>query len=91
MTETALTLQELTDAIGGLSVYDRGDHKNGIHDDQLKAHVRHTLRAMTDEERRLTLARIANELYLSDEAVKHSCGLEDAAALWEWLVFNRMV
>lgn len=91
MTETALTLQELTDAISGLAVYDHGDHENGIHDDQLKAHVRHVLRAMPEEEQRLTVARVAYQLYLSDAAVKRGSGLENAVALYEWLVFNKMI
>jgi hypothetical protein len=88
---TVLTIQELVNAIGGLVAYDRGRRDVGIHDDQLKVRVRETLRAMPDPVRCKTLAKIANELYLSDEVIDHTCGLQDAAALWEWLVFNRMI
>ncbi|HEY3341309.1 MAG TPA: hypothetical protein VGK81_04795 [Anaerolineae bacterium] len=91
MTQTALTAHELADSIIGLVVYDRSDHKSGLHDDQLKARVRQMLRAMPEAERRRMLAQVAIELYLSEEALKRSAGLEDVAAFWEWLVFNRMV
>ena len=89
-TQQSLSLQELVKAIGGLLAHDRG-MGTGIQDPQLKAHIRQVLRSMSDDERRQTIAHVAIELFLSDDAVKTSCGLEDAAALWEWLVFNRMV
>lgn len=90
-TQASLSKPELAKAISGLVAYDRGHQDSGVRDPQLKTRVRETLRAMPDAERRKAIAQIAIELYLSDEALKTTCGLEDAAALWEWLVFNRMV
>lgn len=82
----ALTFEELKRAADGLSAYDTGCVDSGIHDPELKQRFVETLKyAISDDERRPTVARMVRDMWLSDEAIEQGYGAEDARRFIDWL------
>jgi hypothetical protein len=76
---------ELKDALDGLHAYDSGSVDSGIHDERLRSRVKEDVRSRSMEGRRVLVARIARDLYLTDEAISQGYGLEDAREFANWL------
>jgi hypothetical protein len=84
-TDNPLTEAELWDAMDGMHAYDTGCVDSGIRDEVLRHRVKVQMRGMPDDERRMMLARLFRDNYLTDEAISQGYGLEDAADFWRWL------
>ena len=80
-----MTEEELATALEGLFAYDDGSTQIGTHDPALKARCVTYLDSLPDDESRALLARIARELWLSDDAIEVGYGLEDAAEFARWI------
>lgn len=76
---------ELKDALDGLFAWDAGCSDSGIHDERLRQRVRDYVRTLAGPERRELLARIARDLYLSDDALRQGYGLPDVEEFISWL------
>lgn len=73
----------LPEAVDALSAYDSGATDAGVRDDGMRAAVRAYLLSLSDEDRRLELARCVRAT-LSDETVRQGYGCDDALSLIEW-------
>jgi hypothetical protein len=82
-----VTDEELRDALDGLRAYDEGATDSGIRDEDLRARCKAALREREADPVRWRefAARLVRDLYLTDEAIGHEAGLEDAAGLIRWL------
>jgi hypothetical protein len=76
---------EVMAALSGLHAYDSGAVSSGIHDELLRAHVTEYVRSLSMSDRRVLMARIARELFLTDRAISQGYGLEDAQKFADWL------
>lgn len=82
--------EDLKDALDGLFAYDGGAVSSGIRDETLRMRCRDYLRSLGDSDRRVLLARIGRELYLTDAKLAQRYGLEDIAQFSQWLEDQRM-
>lgn len=86
-----MTDDELSDALDGLYAYDQGSIDSGIHDARLRARVVAEILAMPKDENQLypdRLARIAREMWLSEEAIAAGYGLEEVHRFVDWLQYD---
>lgn len=83
-----MTDEELRDALDGLHAYDEGAADSGIRDEGLRARCIAALaerRARGQDFWRPWLARLARDMYLSDEKISQGSGLADLTGFAEWL------
>lgn len=77
--------EELKDLLDGLHAWDGGATSSGIFDERRKAEAITYLRSLGESERRIMMARIGRDLYLTDEKLKQGYGLEDMRGFADWL------
>lgn len=77
---------ELRRSLDGLFAYDSGATDSGTHDERLRERVIAELAFHRQFPTwRAYLARLAREMWLSEEAIEQGYGCEDAARFLEWL------
>ena len=79
MSEPTFGGRTLAEALDGL-LAGRDTPGSGIRDEALRAEVQQYLDAMSENDLRVTVSRIARDLYLSEDALASGYGLEDAIA-----------
>ncbi len=80
-----MTRDEIMDALSGLHAYDVGCTDSGIHHPELRERVKAQLLAMPPTERRVILAGIGRDLYLTDAMIEKGYGLEDIRGFASWV------
>jgi hypothetical protein len=83
-----MDVDDLKDAVLGLSAYDMGSTDSGIHDPVLRARVLEILRNMDPQTFRLTVSRLFRDAFLSEDALRAGYGIEDARNLMRWFERN---
>lgn len=85
--QSGMSDEELLDAVSGLFAYDTGAASSGIRDELLRQKVIEELHKGlgTHQLYSVRAARIARELFLTDEAIAQGYGLADVAEFIEWL------
>ena len=82
--ERIQTQEDLKDYIDGLYAHHLG-FDDELHAVVMKKLVLEHLLPMTPDERRVAMARVVRDIFLSDEAIAKGYGCEDAYGLICWL------
>lgn len=81
-----MTDEDIKDALDGLFAYDTGCVDSGIKDERLRARVIAELnKDWGSDMYSKRLARIAREMFLTDEAIELGYGLQDLRQFLEWI------
>lgn len=80
-----MTFEEIKDALDGLSAYDGGATDSGIHDEVLRQKVQKHIQGLQEKERRILIAQIIKETFLTTSALEQGYGPEDVKDFLVWL------
>ncbi len=80
-----MTYEEIKDALDGLSAYDGGATDSGIHDEALRQRVKDLIQGLDEKKRRILIAQIIKETFLTNSALEQGYGPEDVKDFLVWL------